>query len=72
MDLLIRLAPTVKALLTPEQQRKLPSFVMSFLDQRYLASIRSGTAGFGMGMMPVPGGAMMMGGGERQVIMISR
>lgn len=70
VDLLIKLAPSVKGLLTADQQRKLPSFVMSFLDQRYLASIRSGTAGFGMGMMSVPAGAQMMmgGGGERQII----
>lgn len=71
VDLLIALAPDVKGLLTPEQQRKLPSFVTGFLDPRYLASIRSGTAGFGMGMMMAPAG-MVMGGGGRQVIMISR
>jgi hypothetical protein len=55
VDQLIKLAPTVKALLTPEQLRKLPPFLTAYLDTRYLASIRSGTAGNG------GGGPMMMG-----------
>jgi hypothetical protein len=46
IDVLTRLAPGVKGLLTAEQRRKLPTFVASYLDTRYLASIRSGTAGF--------------------------
>jgi hypothetical protein len=57
VDMLIKLAPAVRGLLTAEQYRKLPPFVASWLDTRYLASIRSGTAGSGMG------GPMMMGGG---------
>jgi hypothetical protein len=56
--MLIKLAPEIKRLLTPEQRRKLPAFVASYLDTRYLASIRSGTAGAGAG-----GGPMMFGGG---------
>ena len=47
IDLLISVAPTVKALLTREQRRKLPTFVASALDKRYLSNIRSGTAGGG-------------------------
>jgi hypothetical protein len=47
VDLLRDLAPSVKRLLTPEQIRMLPAFVASYLDTRYLASIRSGTAGLG-------------------------
>jgi hypothetical protein len=79
VDMLIRLAPDIKRLLTPEQRRKLPSFVASYLDTRYLASIRSGTAGAaGGGPMMFPGGMMMMpagggmreGGGGGQVIII--
>jgi hypothetical protein len=49
VDLLRKLAPDVKGLLTAEQFRRLPPFVASYLDTRYLASIRSGTAGIGSG-----------------------
>ena len=45
VDLLRSLAPSVRALLTDEQRRRLPPLVTSHLDLRYLASIRSGTAG---------------------------
>jgi hypothetical protein len=69
VDLLIKLAPTVKSLLTPAQTRKL-GFLGPYLDPRYLTSIRSGTAGMGMmgmGGMDMPIGAMMAvsaGGGQ--------
>jgi hypothetical protein len=46
IDLMISIAPAVKGLLTSEQWRKLPPFVASNLDPRYLASIRNGTAMF--------------------------
>ena len=58
VDLLAGIAPDVKGLLTPEQRRKLPAFISSYLEPRYLASIRSGTSPFtgggipGMGMLP--------------------
>jgi hypothetical protein len=52
----------VKGLLTAEQQRKLPPFVASYLEPRYLASIRSGTATFVGGMFPGMGGPVTMGG----------
>jgi hypothetical protein len=61
VDMLISLVPTINALLTPEQQRKLPALVASHLDTRYLAGIRSGTAGNTGGGVFMPG--MMMGGG---------
>ncbi len=73
VDLLIKIAPSVKALLTTAQLRKL-GFVGPYLDTRYLASVRSSTAGggFGGGMMGGDIGAtMVMGagpGGERMVI----
>ena len=51
VDALIKLAPIVKSLLTADQMRKLPTFVTPFLDTRYLASVRSGTAGAGLGMI---------------------
>ncbi|HUQ20183.1 MAG TPA: TonB-dependent receptor [Gemmatimonadaceae bacterium] len=57
VDLLMKIGPTVKDLLTAEQRRKLPAFVASYLEPRYLASIRSGTATF-------TGGAGF-GGGDR-------
>jgi len=76
IDLLAELAPSIRGLLTTEQRRKLPAFISSYLDPRYLASIRSGTAGFTGGSM-FGGGApavmtemMMMGagGGNRIII----
>jgi hypothetical protein len=62
VDMLIRLAPDLKRLLTPDQRRKLPSVVASYLDTRYLASIRSGTAGAANGPMMFPGGFMVPAG----------
>ena len=68
VDAMRGLAPHVKKLLTSEQFRRLPPFIASYLDTRYLASIRSGTAGLstggfaGMGFVPA-GVEMMMGGG---------
>jgi len=63
--MLIKLVPDIKRVLTPEQRRKLPAFIASYLDTRYLASIRSGTAGAGNGPMMFPGGFMGAGGGIR-------
>jgi len=75
IDLLSDLAPHIKGLLTAEQRRRLPPFIASYLEPRYLASIRSGTAGFtgGGGFM---GGApvmmssevIMQGGGNQRII----
>ena len=55
VDLLIRLAPTLNALLTADQKRMLPPLVASHMDTRYLSGIRSGTAGN-------TGGGVFMGG----------
>jgi hypothetical protein len=65
VDLLISLAPKLKSLLSSDQKRKLPAFISTSLDQRYLASVRSGTAGMGGGPMMMGGGGpvMMFGGG---------
>jgi hypothetical protein len=63
IDLLARIGPEVKGLLTPDQRRKLPAFVASYLEPRYLASIRSGTATFVGGMFPVMGAPVTIGGG---------
>jgi len=48
-DLLIRIAPDVTQMLTPEQRRLLPGGVASYLDSRYLRQIRSSTIGGGGG-----------------------
>ena len=68
VDLLIGLAPQLNGLLTKEQRRKLPQFIAVYLDKRYLASIRDGTAGAGFGL---PGGfdvgAIRGGGGGAAV-----
>jgi hypothetical protein len=66
IDLLAQIAPHVRGLLTAEQHRRLPPFVSGYLEPRYLASIRNGTASFtGGGMMPGMGGGgqIMIGGG---------
>ncbi len=69
IDLMISIAPSVKHLLTEAQWRKLPAFVASNLDPRYLTSIRNGTAmftgtgGFGGFEGMFAGMATMMGGG---------
>jgi hypothetical protein len=78
VDMLMGLVPTIRQLLTPSQRRKLPPIVASYLDNRYLASIRSGTAGAAGGPMMFPGGGTFMmpvsgpagGGGAGQVIII--
>lgn len=63
VDLLIQLAPAIRGLLSAEQRRKLPEFVASYLDTRYLAAVRSGTAGAlpgsGITMSPSGGGYNM-------------
>ena len=64
VDMLMKLAPSVKDLLSKEQQRQLPAFVAQVLDTRYLASVRSGTAGAGGGsVFNIPGGGVFVGGG---------
>lgn len=45
VDMLITIVPSVRGLLTPQQLRKLPPFIMSSLDTRYLAFVRSSTIG---------------------------
>jgi hypothetical protein len=74
VDALIRLAPTVRGILSSAQMRRLPSFVGPYLDTRYLASVRSGTTGTGLGMIMLPGGGAVpagAGGGGMQVIIKS-
>jgi hypothetical protein len=69
VDALMALAPSIKGLLTDAQRRKLPALVASHLDTRYLAGVRSGTAGgsaggaFGGGFVGGGGGGTFIGGG---------
>jgi hypothetical protein len=62
VDYLATLAPKIKGLLTSEQWRKLPVFVATYLEPRYLASIRNGTATFTGGTGFGGGGAVFAGG----------
>jgi hypothetical protein len=71
IDMLIGLVPTIRALLTDEQRRKLPPQIVNVLDPRYLVSVRNGTglyvggAGVG-GFGPVGfGGPVFFDGGFR-------
>lgn len=43
IDMLMRLAPAIRSLLTDEQRRKLPPQIVNILDPRYLVSVRNGT-----------------------------
>ncbi|MGQ0703251.1 MAG: carboxypeptidase regulatory-like domain-containing protein [Gemmatimonadales bacterium] len=77
IDLLMNLSPHLKALLTSEQLRMLPSSLAAYLDPRYLASIRSGTATFaGSGGMPAQAAAgvpvFMGAGGGAAIIDVRR
>jgi hypothetical protein len=66
VDLLIELSPTIRSLLTRTQLRKLPALVAPYLDTRYLASVRSGTAGTGLGAVMMDGLALPPGVGNAQ------
>jgi hypothetical protein len=55
IDMLSKLAPTIRELLTPEQRRKLPQLTLNTLDPLYLASVRDGTS------LYVGGGAFPFG-----------
>ncbi len=79
VDILIGIAPNVQRLLTPAQYRLLPAFITSSLDTRYLASIRSGTAGnvgsgplAGLAALGALGGAVQLGGGGGSQTVIIR
>ena len=62
IDALSKLAPTIKSLLTTDQWRRLPPTVVPFLDTRYLASVRSGTAGTGLSALMMPNGMPLPAG----------
>ena len=70
----------VRALLTPEQRRKLPGSVINMLDARYLALIRDGnrmylgssSSGLSMGMSGISFSAVEVMGIEGGVVMYTR
>jgi hypothetical protein len=55
--MLMQMGPAIRALLTPEQRRKLPAQVTNVLDPRYLVSIRNGVG------LYVGAGSLTTGGG---------
>ena len=59
IDMLIRMVPTIRALLTDEQKRKLPQQIVNILDPRYLISVRNGT---GLYVGSQGGGPQFFGG----------
>jgi hypothetical protein len=63
VDLLLKITPGVKRMLSAEQRRKLPDIVTSSLDPWYLQSIRSGTAGSGANPFSNMSSAIAAGGG---------
>ncbi|HEX8946232.1 MAG TPA: hypothetical protein VF785_24055, partial [Gemmatimonadaceae bacterium] len=62
VDALIELAPTIRSLLSPDQRRRLPVSITPYLDARYLASVRSGTAGTGLAALMMPNGMPLPAG----------
>ncbi|HEY2824222.1 MAG TPA: hypothetical protein VGI83_01625, partial [Gemmatimonadales bacterium] len=62
VDLLVKLAPSIKDLLTAAQRRKLPDLIVAYLDPRYLSAIRSGTSGSPGGVFAPGAGVPGLGG----------
>jgi hypothetical protein len=58
IDMLAKLAPMIRGLLTSEQMRKLPQLTVNWLDPLYLASVRDGTSLYvgGSGLFGIPFG----------------
>jgi hypothetical protein len=68
IDMLSKLAPTIRGLLTPEQLRKLPQLTLNTLDPLYLASVRDGTSLYvGGGSLPF---GFTVGFGGAEMIMV--
>ena len=64
VDMLIRMVPTIRELLTDEQRRKLPPQIVNVLDPRYLVSVRNGTGLYVGGTTIGPVGFVPFFGGE--------
>jgi Carboxypeptidase regulatory-like domain len=73
VDLLLKLSPAIKRLLTDAQRRKLPDIVASYIDPRYLSAIRSGTGGLAnSGFGPGAGVPFAVAGGGGMRVVIQR
>lgn len=68
IDMLSKLAPTIRGLLTAEQLRKLPQLTLNTLDPLYLASVRDGTSLYVGGGSPFFGIPLGIGGAEFMVV----
>ena len=64
LDMLVSIVKPIRELLTPTQRRKIPSYIVTYLDPRYLAHIRNGT---GLYVGTGGGGPVFYGGGEMMV-----
>jgi hypothetical protein len=67
IDMLSKLAPTIRGLLTAEQLRRLPQFTLNTLDPLYLASVRDGTSLYVAGGSPFFG-PISLGAAEFMVV----
>jgi hypothetical protein len=68
VDQLMKVVPLVNGMLSSAQKRKL-GFMAQYMDTRYLAYVRSGTASGGMGIgIPIGAEMMMAESGARMVI----
>jgi hypothetical protein len=67
IDMITQLAPTIRALLTPEQLRKIPQLTLNTLDPLYLSSVRDGTSLYVGGIAPFFGAPVFFGGNAAMV-----
>jgi hypothetical protein len=72
IDMLAGLSPTIRALLTPDQLRKLPQLTLNSLDPLYLASVRNGTSLYVSGISPLFGGPVNIGSGDFIAVSVIR
>ena len=75
VDMMIKIVPALRELLTPAQRRKLPAFIVSYLDPRTLALVRNGTPMFinsSGGLVPPLLAAAGIGGDAIRFVEIAR
>ncbi len=72
IDMLINVVSDVNGIMTAAQRRKLPAQVVSYLDPRYLISVRNGTNTFVGGTPSFGGGPTFFGGRGDVEIFIAR
>jgi hypothetical protein len=70
VDMLSKIGPAIRDLLTSEQRRKLPQLTLNYLDPRYLVSIREGTGTYVGGPSFGPLGAPVFIGGIGEMMMV--